>query len=71
MHGEKIFWRKRTVADFDGDTGPIKVLYSDEANAEAKRITESKLDKVDIMGTLSKSIGNECYQGVRVLTRRV
>ena len=59
------------MGDFDGDTGPIKVLFSDEANAEAKRIAESKLDKIDILGTLSKNVGNEVFQGVVCLTRRV
>lgn len=59
------------VGDFDGDTGPIKILYSDEANAEAKKIAESKMDKIDILGTLSKTIGNEAAQGCICLTRRV
>jgi ribosomal protein S18 acetylase RimI-like enzyme len=59
------------TGDFDGDTGPIKILYSDEAIAEAKQISESKMDKIDILGTLSKQVENEIGQGVTVLTRKV
>lgn len=59
------------VADFDGDVLSVKVLYSDEANAEAKALASSKTDKVDILGTLSKQTGNEIAQGLAVLTRQV
>lgn len=59
-----------TVADHDGDTVPIRVLFSDEANAEAKRIATSTMDIVDIMGKMTKNVGNEINQGITVLTRR-
>lgn len=50
---------------------PFKILYSDEANSEAKQIANSIMDKVDIKGELSKNISNEAAQGLTVLTRRV
>ena len=60
---------KRLGGDHDGDQITVKILYSLEANEDAKRIIESKSNIISVNGDGICSIGNEGIQTMYTLTR--
>lgn len=56
-------------ADYDGDTVPIRGLWSDEANLEAEKIMNSKMSALNINGTNSRVVSKEVYNSCYELTK--
>ena len=56
-------------ADFDGDMTSVRGLYSDEANLEAEKIMNSKMNALNITGTNSKVVAKEVFNTMFELTK--
>ena len=54
--------------DFDGDTVSIRAVYSQEANAEAEEIINSKNYIIDTSGNTPRRLKNEAVQAIYSLT---
>lgn len=56
-------------ADYDGDQVSARGLWSDEANAEAEQLMNSKMTALDIRGNNVKSVAKELYNSMYELTK--
>lgn len=54
--------------DYDGDQASLRSVFSKEANEEAERIINSKINLLDQDGSLMRSVGNEAVQSLYTLT---
>lgn len=56
-------------ADFDGDTLSLRGIWSDEANAEAEEIMNSKISVLNITGANAKVVAKEVFNSMYELTK--
>ena len=56
--------------DYDGDTVSVKIVYSIEANQEAKKMLDDIKHYVSIQGRLVRVLGNEAYLSFYNMTRK-
>lgn len=56
-------------ADYDGDQVTCRGIWSDEANAEAEQIMNSKMSALNITGTNSKVVAKEVFNSLYELTK--
>lgn len=56
-------------ADYDGDQVSARGVWSDEANAEAEEIMNSKMSALNITGTNSKKVAKEVFNSMYELTK--
>jgi hypothetical protein len=61
---------KALGADFDGDTGSIQGVFTNEANAAAKKYIYSKMNILDVGGGTMREISEVASQGAYYLTYR-
>lgn len=57
------------VGDYDGDQTTIKIIWTQEANAECEKVIESKSYFLSTSGSLIRTIGNEAMQTFYSLTK--
>ena len=55
---------------YDGDTVSVKIVFSIEANQEAKEALENIKHYVSIQGRLVRVLGNEAYLSFYNMTRK-
>lgn len=55
--------------DYDGDTVSLRSVYSKEANEEAEKLLNSKVNLLGQDGKLIRSVGNEAIQALYTLTK--
>ena len=63
------FYLAGATADFDGDQATGKILYSKQANEQARKIMYSNINILGVNGNAVRSIGNELVQTLYTLTR--
>ena len=54
--------------DYDGDTGTVKGIYSNEANAELDKVMNSNFNYIGLGGTPIRTAGNEAFQCLYSMT---
>lgn len=57
------------VGDYDGDQTTIKILFTQEANADCEKALYSKSNFINSAGTCVRSVGNEVIQTFYDLTK--
>lgn len=57
------------MADYDGDTLSVRGIWSDEANAEAEDIMNSKMSALNITGANAKVVAKEVFNSMYELTK--
>ena len=56
------------VADYDGDTVTMKILYTEEANEELRKYKDSKAQFITLTGTNGRTPTGEAIQAMYSLT---
>lgn len=55
--------------DYDGDQTTIKIIFTQEANAECEEMINKKSYFINAAGSNTRKVSNECFQTMFVLTK--